>query len=196
MRFKLDRSFYIPKDAKVLAQKDDAIVYGYTDNKISGIAFKGRAQKPAWHCIFRTVEARQEYIDRWFKQLEQLEQAKTLYKQARQDEVKQASIKPGDYFYTSWGYDQTNIDYLVVIRVTAKTAVCKMVVPIHVGESCQSDVLMPGTACGDTFRMKISGKDSLVGSYPFCGDDSKRLDTFSRTKLGNTHNQTMAMFGH
>lgn len=196
MRFKLDRQFYIPKYAEVIAQKDDAIVYGYTDNKICGIAFKGRAQKPAWHCIFRTEESRQEYIDRWFKQLEQHEQAKALYKQTRQDEIKQADIKPGDYFYTSWGYDQTNIDYLIVVSITTKTAICKMVNPIYVDAEEQQDVLMPGTAYGDTFRMQINGRDSLVGSYPFCGDSSKRLGHFSKTSIAQVHRQTNPVFGH
>lgn len=29
-------------------------------------------------------------------------------------------IKPGDIFYCSWGYDQTNIDFYQVIKRTAK----------------------------------------------------------------------------
>jgi hypothetical protein len=31
------------------------------------------------------------------------------------------NIKPGDIFYNSWGYDQTNIDFYQVIKTTAKT---------------------------------------------------------------------------
>jgi len=51
--------------------------------------------------------------------------------------ITQTQIKAGDYFYTSWGYDQTNIDYLVVVEVspTGKTASCRMVRPINLG--CQ-----------------------------------------------------------
>ena len=30
-------------------------------------------------------------------------------------------IKPGDIFYNSWGYEQTNIDFYQVVSVTAKT---------------------------------------------------------------------------
>jgi len=31
-------------------------------------------------------------------------------------------VKVGDYFYTSWGYDQTNVDFYKVVRVTATKA--------------------------------------------------------------------------
>jgi len=34
-------------------------------------------------------------------------------------------VKIGDIFYTSWGYDQTNIDYFEVVAVTAKMATVK-----------------------------------------------------------------------
>jgi hypothetical protein len=31
-------------------------------------------------------------------------------------------VEVGDYFYTSWGYDQTNVDFYKVVRVTATKA--------------------------------------------------------------------------
>lgn len=196
MRFKLDRQFYIPKDATVIYDQPGAIVYGYNLNgKVIGLAFKGKAQKPTWHSQFNSTQSRQEYIDRWLHFQDLQAESKRQYKHERQREISEANIRPGDYFYTSWGYDQTNIDYLVVVRTTAKTAICKMVEPIHVGESGQQDVLMPGTAYGDTFRMQISGRDSLTGSYPYCGG-STRLGHFSRTNLAQTRNQTMPIYGH
>ena len=108
----------------------------------------------------------------------------------------EAKVKRGDFFYTSWGYDQTNIDYLVVesVSISGKTAKCRMCSAIHVGEQGTEDVLMPGTAEGETFTMQVRD-GNLRGSYPFC-QGSKRLDTFYKTKLGETHNQTMPQFGH
>jgi len=32
-------------------------------------------------------------------------------------------VKPGSVFYRSWGYDQTNVDFYVVVSVTPKTVV-------------------------------------------------------------------------
>ena len=105
-------------------------------------------------------------------------------------------IRKGDYFYTSWGYDQTNIDYLVVTDVSksGKTATCKMVSPIRVGEQGTEDILMPGTPYGEPFRM-VFRDGRLRGSYPFCLG-SKRLDSFFPTALGETKGQTMTGFGH
>jgi len=108
----------------------------------------------------------------------------------------QATIKPGDRFYTSWGYDQTNIDFLLVISVTpsGKTAKCRMAAPVDLGSAGTADALTPGQGYGETFTMRIQS-DTLRGSYPYCPGD-KRLDTFHKTQLGNTHYQTNPQFGH
>ena len=106
------------------------------------------------------------------------------------------TIQPGDRFYTSWGYDQTNIDFLLVISVSAtgKTAKCRMAAPIDLGAMGTADALTPGQAYGDMFTMRVQG-DTLRGSNPYCKGD-KRLDTFYKTQLGDTHYQTNPMFGH
>lgn len=105
-------------------------------------------------------------------------------------------IRKGNYFYTSWGYDQTNIDYLVVIGVSSsgKTATCKMVSPIRVGSQGVEDILMPGTPYGEPFRM-VFRNGRLRGSYPYCQGNT-RLDSFYPTNLGETKGQTMSQFGH
>jgi len=123
-----------------------------------------------------------------------------LIEMQQHDLTTQASIKPGDYFSTSWGYDQTNYDYLVVVKVssTGKTATCKMVSPIYLGASGVHDVITPGTAYGEPFTMQVRRWEdviSLRGSYPYCLS-SKRLDTFHLVKLGDTHYQTNTQFGH
>lgn len=38
-------------------------------------------------------------------------------------ETAKHEIKPGDIFYTSWGYDQTNVDYYVVTRLVGRCSV-------------------------------------------------------------------------
>ncbi len=51
-----------------------------------------------------------KYGSNWAKHTEELNQGFS-------------TIKKGDIFYTSWGYDQTNYDYIVVMEVspTGKT---------------------------------------------------------------------------
>jgi hypothetical protein len=116
------------------------------------------------------------------------------------------TLKKGDIFYTSWGYDQTNYDYIVVLEVskTGKTVKCQRTSALHMGESCQSNVQEP-VFCpfGDIFTMQVrtgyKGDICLKGSYPFCHDGSmknKRLDSFSRHIEGKQYHETMSQFGH
>ena len=116
------------------------------------------------------------------------------------------TLKHGDLFETSWGYDQTNYDFLMVLSVskTGKTAKCQMVCPKQIGVSGQEDLLKPTyEAYGDVFNMRIQtgwkGQLQLRGSYPFCNHGlikDSRLDTFSRVEPDRSYRQTNPMFGH
>ena len=110
------------------------------------------------------------------------------------------TVKPLDYFYASWGYDQTNIDYLMVQSVspTGKTTICRMVKPLNLGAAGTADALTPSSCYGEPFRMHIRYYDnsvSLVGSYPYCQGDKKQ-GYFHPCRLGDIHYQTNPLFGH
>jgi hypothetical protein len=112
----------------------------------------------------------------------------------------------GDVFYTSWGYDQTNYDFLVVESVsgTGKTAYCRMAVVDCVSTNGFVDELKPRvTGYGITFPMRIKegyagDGAALRGSYPFCKNDqtAKRLGTFMRVDKNRIYGQTNPMVGH
>lgn len=118
------------------------------------------------------------------------------------------SVKPGDIFYTSWGYDQTNYDFLIILSIspTKKTCQCQMVHRNHLRVSIPSNVQKPNhNRYGDIFRMKIDysylkdGIPTLRGSYPYCNDGSMkhtRLDTFWKWDGIREFHETMAEFGH
>ena len=133
-------------------------------------------------------------------------------------ETKQ-EVKAGDVFYTSWGYDQTNYDFVVVksISPTGKTAMCqKARLADKQHDGCQCDILTPSTqGYGKEFRMKIEFNERyqetwLRGSYPYLSRyeeswdeeakerwaSSTRLDTFSKHKEGSKYSQTDAYSGH
>ena len=124
------------------------------------------------------------------------------------DGIKTAEVlKKGDLFYTSWGYDQTNYDYIVVLEVskTGKTAKCQRTAHLNMGHESQCDVQEP-IFCpfGEIFTMQVRRYDwspdelRLKGSYPFLhtGIGDKRLDSFSRAKIGQQFHQTDAYSGH
>ena len=105
------------------------------------------------------------------------------------------NIKKGDILHTSWGYDQTNNDYCLVLENTGKTLKAVMIgaeIVEHTG--LLSETVKPNPKIRDKtkpFRIRIvkySYMDkpnySLSGSYSFCfGDNrenpSKRLGYWS-----------------
>jgi len=113
-------------------------------------------------------------------------------------------VKAGDLFYTSWGYDQTNYDFLVVLSIskTGKTCKCRMTAPEYKGHSGCSDLLQPkNEPYGEVFTMRIQDWNNapyLRGSYPFLhtGEGSKRLDGFFPADPDRNYHQTDAYSGH
>jgi hypothetical protein len=111
------------------------------------------------------------------------------------------NIKSGDIFKTSWGYDQTNYDFLIVLSIspTGKTANCQMISPKYTGSSGCSDKLKPeNNPYGDKFRLKIKG-NYLRGSYPYLPNGSKentRYGYFSKADTTKEYYQTNSYFGH
>ena len=101
----------------------------------------------------------------------------------------QLPLKIGDKFYTSWGYDQTNIDMLVVVEISPsrKTCLCRMISKtVDTGnESRTYNLVSPGERMGPTaFRMKVSSFSSKIvlrGSYPFC------VHYWAACKLSDVH---------
>lgn len=116
------------------------------------------------------------------------------------------ALKPGQLFVTSWGYDQTNYDFIVVLSVSAtgKTAKCQRAHAVNQGASGQCDIMKPThEAFGDVFTMHVrtgyKGDLQLKGSYPFCHTGSMantRLDRFGRVEPERQYHETNSMFGH
>ena len=115
-------------------------------------------------------------------------------------------IKAGDYFYESWGYDQTNIDYLRVESVSpsGKSAMCKMARQIVIEAHLTSDSISPGETYGAPFRMMVRFAEwredrdlYLKGSYPFVENyGSRRMGSFHSCAKETTHYQTNSQSGH
>ncbi len=115
--------------------------------------------------------------------------------------------KVGEIYYTSWGYDQTNYEYITVIEVSAtgKTVKCQRTSYKDKGASGCSVIQEPiYEPFGDIFRLCVRKYDysgdgfNLVGSYPFCesGTGSKRSGYFSKASKGAEFAETAPGWGH
>jgi hypothetical protein len=156
--FKMDRSFYTSG-----YQKMDPDVYGgevagfeaYTKNMAGNpyaMVFFGKQSKPVWHTWFFGEEAMikniKESANNWKNHNKR--------KQAERDKKKAyvPKVKIGDIFRTSWGYDQTNVDFYQVINNPSPHFV-------EVKEIKQ-DLKETGFMCGQTRPLK----DQFIENAP------------------------------
>lgn len=117
------RRIYIPKGPTVsrIALKDGSTeVYLYTTPRGGFLAmgFRGTAAKPAFHYSYRNEERRREAVEGFFASVRAW-QAYRTERRAKQTAALN-TLKVGDILYTSWGYDQTNVDFYAVTRVSGK----------------------------------------------------------------------------
>lgn len=114
------------------------------------------------------------------------------------------TIEIGDIFVCSWGYDQTNYDFLTIISIskTGKTVKCRMVERENLGFSVPCNKQKPlHKPVGEVFTMRIKEtfpngiKPYIKGSYPFC-NGSKRLDFFTYSPEDKVYYETDSQFGH
>ena len=113
----------------------------------------------------------------------------------------------GKIFYTSWGYDQTNYNYFVVVGLspTGKTALVQRAEYKHLGEEGQSYIQKPtNKGYGKKFRVKVEKPDegysdewTLRGSVPYCSrDEGTHLQTLYKAEEGEIFQPTNPIYGH
>lgn len=113
------RQAFIPKGARpVLEHENGSACYAYeTTGKCYAIAFWGTAHKSLWHHSFRTEDQRNARI--W--EFKQSVESSLAYRADRKAKIAATPnpYKVGDIVNTSWGYDQTNVDFFAIVRASA-----------------------------------------------------------------------------
>lgn len=123
MRTRMPREFYIPKGStKITDKASTAVAYIYERNSVPyAAAFHGKADKPDWHFRFKDTTARAKRIADHFKA--QQDRAEYMAKRKSERNAKGHGLELGDVLKSSWGYDQTNIDYYEVTAIIGKRMV-------------------------------------------------------------------------
>jgi hypothetical protein len=151
--------------------------------------------------IYDKTTKRQVHADSTFKDTkeEAMKEAKEyIDTQLQGKDFSKPMVKVGDIFVNSWGYDQTNYDYIIVTALspTGKTVKARRTGHIDRGYSGQSFVQEPtNKPFGETFQLKVDmwgGEVHLVGSYPFLGTGtgSKHSGSFSKVEPGQKFQET------
>lgn len=123
MRFTLTREFYIPKGSiKVADKHSDAVAYIYTteNGKPAMRVFYGKQSKPVARFFYNTEEARNDAVRFYFKSRQASLKLKEEIRAARKAKGRKTEV--GTLYYTSWGYEQTNIDWYEVVELVGKTS--------------------------------------------------------------------------
>jgi hypothetical protein len=125
-KFYTSREWYIPKNAtKVSDKQSDAIAYLSINSrgKPRATIFYGQQAKPVSDYYYATDERRSDAVARAFESRRQSLARKNERRQQRKDFVHTAQV--GDIYRTSWGYDQTNVEYFQIVEVKGKHAVLR-----------------------------------------------------------------------
>jgi hypothetical protein len=109
------RTFGLKDFVKVSHKGSSAVAYLYAaaNGEPAARLFCGKRGKPDSRYYYNSEAQRTREIEEYFANVQRVEDAKAAEKKAGH------SFQIGDIVYTSWGYDQTNIDFFQVVGVTA-----------------------------------------------------------------------------
>ncbi len=113
-----------------------------TGGRLSAVAFIGKQSKPAWWYAFKTAEQREQHIAKFIESRKAILQ----YKAERKAEQCAAprAFALGDIAKTSWGYDQTNVDFFeVVALVGAKSVAIRKIAQKRTENSFMAGTCIP-----------------------------------------------------
>lgn len=146
---KFSRSSFVPKGAVKVADKASsgvAYIYSGPDRGRPGetafyaVAFHGKAQKPDFHYRYRTAASRDKSVADHFRNQQAHEQRRKDAAAKRKAFVH--NVQVGDIYRTSWGYDQTNVEFFQVVEIRGKHAILREVESAVEarGQGCESVV--------------------------------------------------------
>lgn len=162
MRLKLTRDFYVPKDASAIirSKASPAVVY-LSELTASGarfyaMGFYGKADKPAFNYRFRTAERRAEYVVEWMKRIDLTAAARAERRESRK--AFRHTLKLGDILRSSWGYDQTNIEFYEIVGLVGVAMVLVREIAQEsegTGFMCGKCVPVPGKFLSEPTRKRV-----------------------------------------
>jgi hypothetical protein len=123
--FRLSREQQVPKGAiKIADKQSDAVAYLYSSNtsfsvgKPAAMAFTGKSDKPVWRYYFNSEEQRGKKIAETFENRRGWLELRAKRRKERTEWV--PDYRVGDILHTSWGYDQTNVEFFEVVEARGK----------------------------------------------------------------------------
>jgi hypothetical protein len=185
MRMTMPREFYFPKCDHLQpldCDGTDAAIYTYeTAGGLYSIGFVGKAAKPAFHYRHRNEAQRLEHAAGFIAGRKQTAEAKAVRMAERKAPH---TLTVGTILVSSWGYDQTNIDYYQVTRLLgANTVEIREIAAESGGEDgfmTASCTAVADKFIGEPMIKRVSAGNSVrIASYASAHPWDGKADRFS-----------------
>lgn len=132
------------------------------------VTFRGKAVRPEWNYWFRSAAQRDAHIEQFKTRLQTLA---THRESRRASQRTRHTLVPGDVLYTSWGYEQTNVEFYQVVAVRGSVVDVQELAQ----DRTESGIGMQGTAVP---KPGVFLGDVLKGKRPN-GSNQIRIDSCS-----------------
>ncbi len=197
-RFSLTRSMYIAKFDKIehelFATESGVVAYKFeSQGNPALMLFVGKSNKPLIHCRFHSEESREQKIQTVVANVESDIKRKESRKVTQQQPSK---LTVGDILYTSWGYEQTNVEFFQVVKTMGIRTVELMRINSRMIDSLSdyTDEVMP---IKDSFITE-GYRSHENGTYRVKDGTTVTFNSYKNGYLwdGKPQNQTAAGYGH
>jgi hypothetical protein len=170
---------WIPPDSTAVELPGvDAVVYA---TELTAVGYVGKRSKAEFNYRFRTGQQRNDYVAKWLADQKSWsdQKAKDKADKAAKRKAWVPDLKAGDILYGSWGYDQTNVEFVEVLEVKGKRALVQEVMHAQVdgygyGGMAANVVPRPGEYMqGDAFKavwkpMLMSSSGTSIKWHDYC----------------------------
>ena len=183
-KFKTNQAIIEQRESKAYGKKLAFFFEGFNgmvyiakgSNDFVAMGFVGRTVKPVFNYLFSSESKMIDFIRTWAQRNLLSAQNKAQRKEeqkALQNEIEKF-VKVGDVFVSSWGYEQTNIDYYQVVGIKGKSTLTLREISAEVVESTHYDA-----------GRKVPSKDNFIGEA-----FDKRANIY---KIGNNVNVRVSL---
>jgi hypothetical protein len=170
---------YRPKGSTVFRDRASSAVAYVRSDEATGryyvIAYHGRATKPDFHYRYKDRANAADAVQRHFEKWQRIEGEAIKRREVRKAFVH--TYKPGDIFRTSWGYDQTNVEWYECIEVKGKhLIVCEIGAGSVETFSMQGKcVPLPGNRIGEPFRVLAQPSGFRINTFIWASYQQPRI---------------------
>ena len=149
--------------------------------------FRGKSKKTSYHYLI-SEPRRTQTIQEWIDNNKAQEESK---KKQRQERNRPHNVKVGEFFVSSWGYDQTNVNFYQVIEAKGTMVVVREVSTKIVGSTQTENQVVPNK--NDFIDGKMRKKVNMSYDSP-----SIKIDSSETGRLwdGKPKRETAWGYGH